>query len=665
MTPWTLSEALGRRGRGPVLYCHIGEGTERGPADRSLGEDDRVVDLALRRVDDECLEVEDTRLVERTAVGTVVVVAATPTDLRRAVPSAAGLPGAARFVVVILAAAGHLGPPVPVVPGMGQWEGMLDLRVSRFPDTGWEIEFFFTDPVSPLTLLTALSQGLTDGRSGGAHAPLSGVRGIEAGLWRPGDPRGNGTDRVDVLLDTEEPAPNVQAHEEEPLQVRLRRRTLSETSWRTLASPGALSMPFPQYTVDDVPPVDEQMVNPTGFLRRPKSEIGQLTSQGGRWVLRAAGRDRWVVPEDGTLTDTVVESLRDLRGVRVTWERHSGPLAAVRAVAGLAAAGVPLVGEPPPSWADCLGEELHTLLTSVDASELDDDLRREEHSIRLRRSALRTHGTRARWRSIGGSLGLHLPREPKVSVLLCTRRPDMVGFALRQIARQRDVDFEVVLGAHGFGMDLEVVREAVAAFRATGRHLVMYEAEPELPLGVALNNAASRASGDVFTKMDDDDWYGPYHLSDLLLARQYSGAEVVGNGVEYIYLESLDLTVRRAMTSECLTRRIGGGTITLDRRIWEEIGGFRPTLRAVDTHLMLALRLLGGRIYRTHTLNYVLRRTGGGHTWTVGTGYFLKPNAVRQLPGWQPSALLETDPQDRPVPTPEVERRLREAGVRP
>lgn len=172
---------------------------------------------------------------------------------------------------------------------------------------------------------------------------------------------------------------------------------------------------------------------------------------------------RWRVPDDGAVTDVVVAGLRDLRAVRVEWGRHSGPVAAMRAVAGLAAAGIPLLSGTVPVWARRLGGELSDLVTSVDESWMADAQLREDHSVRLRRVALRLFGRQGRWyRSGGGSV------EPSVSVVLCTRRPEMVGFALRQVGRQRGVDVEVVLALHGFGVGAPGVAEAVETFRGVG-----------------------------------------------------------------------------------------------------------------------------------------------------------------------------------------------------
>ncbi|MEU3309393.1 glycosyltransferase family 2 protein, partial [Nocardiopsis sp. NPDC006832] len=335
--------------------------------------------------------------------------------------------------------------------------------------------------------------------------------------------------------------------------------------------------------------------------------------------------------------------LRDLRAVRVEWGRHSGPVAAVRAVAGLAAAGIPLVGAGPPMWARPLGEELHALLGRVSEEGFVDELLREEHSVRLRRVALRLFGRQARWyRSGGGSV------EPSVSVVLCTRRPEMVGFALRQVGRQRGVDVEVVLALHGFGVGAPGVSEAVEIFRGSGRSLVVWEPDSGMVFGSVLNGAIARASGSLVAKMDDDDWYGPDHLSDLVWARRYSGADLVGCATEYYHLEQLDLTVRRPVRSERFARHVTGAAMLTDRTVMEEVGGFRPWKVDEDAGLLDDIRVMGGAIYRTHGLGCVIRRRPDGHTWREDPGYFLR-GAHQQWRGWRPSVLLEPDLMDAPV----------------
>ena len=119
-------------------------------------------------------------------------------------------------------------------------------------------------------------------------------------------------------------------------------------------------------------------------------------------------------------------------------------------VAGLAMAGVPLsVGTVAPDVAALLGPAVVEAITAP--VDLDDPLAREEHSVVLRRAALRgvLHGglaatARPAWPAYA-SRG-----EPSVSVVLATKRPEMLAFALRQVRKQRGVDLQLVLAPHGF-----------------------------------------------------------------------------------------------------------------------------------------------------------------------------------------------------------------------
>ena len=73
----------------------------------------------------------------------------------------------------------------------------------------------------------------------------------------------------------------------------------------------------------------------------------------------------------------------------------------------------------------------------------------------------------------------------------------------------------------------------------------MVRASLTATLGDALNaGTGEAASGELITKMDDDDHHGPEHPGPGAAA-EYSGAELVAKGAEFIYLEQLDLTIRR------------------------------------------------------------------------------------------------------------------------
>ncbi|MEV8635901.1 glycosyltransferase [Streptosporangium sp. NPDC051023] len=410
-------------------------------------------------------------------------------------------------------------------------------------------------------------------------------------------------------------------------------------SWERLGRPGGagilrsglgdLSEPR------SIPPVDDRSVNPLGFVTVPTLGMADLSVESGRWTITCEGRTLIAFGVSGCVTDVDVSRIRQVRGVRVDWRRgHSGPVAALRVVTGLAAAGVPLVCDAVPAWAGALGGELARLITSVGETGLADDLEREEHSIRLRREALRTHGVRSRWEQLGAPAA----PAPLTSVLLATRRPEMVRFALEQMTRQRGAAFEVVVALHGIPSGHPDVAGALATFE---RPITVFEADRGTVFGAVLNEAAARASGSFLLKMDDDDWYGPDFISDLLLAHSYSGADVVGMVPEFVYLASIGVTVHRDQVTEQITNFIAGGTIFAERSAFQAVGGFRTLPGTIDAQFQHAVQAAGGQIYRTQGLGYILRRgNAANHTWREPIGTFLRRNK-RQWRGLRPSALME------------------------
>jgi hypothetical protein len=377
-----------------------------------------------------------------------------------------------------------------------------------------------------------------------------------------------------------------------------------------------------------VGPVDESVLNPRGYLRATGEQVAVLQPDG---ALVADGEQVGRVHLDRGATAVTVAALRGSRGVHVDLARTP---AAALTVAGLAMAGVPVTVDPPaPHAGSLLGPDLLAVLEA--RPDLSDPLRRDEHSVLLRRAAFAEHSTHA---ARGAD-------HPRVSILLPSKRPHMLRFALRQIAKQT-VPAELVLATHGYRTDPGEIRELA------GHHAVTVLDLPQDRLfGDVLNHAVAGATGDVLVKMDDDDWYAPDFLADLLLARHCSGAPLVGMMTEFVYLEDLDRTLRRRTESEQDVEFVAGGTMMIDRTLLADLGGFRPVRRFVDAQLLVAALAAGAGIYRTHGLGYVMRRTPGGHTWQAGIDYFLNDKRNGWAgDGFQPSRLLRCAPDEMPQP---------------
>ena len=369
-------------------------------------------------------------------------------------------------------------------------------------------------------------------------------------------------------------------------------------------------------------PLDERLLNPMGFERHVDGPVVDLSELD--W-----GRGP---------TEALVRGLRANLGVHADLPQAT-PLLAARVIAGLAMAGIPLSADRVASRvAAHLGEAVTAAITTE--VDLADPQSREEHSVVLRRAALTAYSSTA-WRTRLGELaGVRVAAQPSVSVVMATRRPDLLQHALGQVARQRGVGrLELVLAPHGWEPDPAEVREALSA--GCGAVTVQVLPQPEEAVfGDVLHAAATAAAGDVVMKMDDDDWYAPDAVADLLLARSYSGAELVGMPDDAYYLEPSDETVRLGQPTEVYRQFVAGGTLMLERGLLHEVGGFRSVRRHVDAELIAAVRAAGGATYRTHGLGYVLRRTDSGHTWQADLDD-LRSRAAEITPGFWPGRLME------------------------
>ncbi|SDZ38277.1 Glycosyltransferase involved in cell wall bisynthesis [Micromonospora pattaloongensis] len=402
--------------------------------------------------------------------------------------------------------------------------------------------------------------------------------------------------------------------------------------------------------VDRTPAVrfDTAVANPIGRPRpygralRP-GRLRPAAGAGPAWQLTVPGAGPGgaeQVLSAGALDGTplTVEQLLPLRTV-ATVQCRGLPAAAPAAVATLltqlAATGAVLaVPELPPAVGDRLATPLRALVGAPLPRPGADPLELELRSVRQRRAALRGHGApfappRA---TAGGVPGSAAP--PPVSAILVTRRPQHIAEAVRRIAAQTYPELEIVLCPHGMELDARLR----ARLAGCGRPLTIVEAPGACSFGEAMAAATARARGSLITKVDDDDGYGPEHVWDLVLAREYSGATLVGKAAEFVHLQPLGVTVRRlASGPETYGPPVAGGTMLIGRGDLEGVGGWRPVPRSVDRGLMDRVSRSGGLVYRTHPLGYLYERRADGHTWDAGLDYFLWRSG-QQWDGYPPYA---------------------------
>jgi Glycosyltransferases, probably involved in cell wall biogenesis len=382
--------------------------------------------------------------------------------------------------------------------------------------------------------------------------------------------------------------------------------------------------------------VDARRINPRGrraAAHEPDAPRVRLdiTAAGGR-----LGRGGGLVgPLDGAgLTAPALATLRQVGVVDCAPPPDADPVSVAALLVQVAMTGAVLsVPALPERVAALLAPELRDILVRP-VTEVD-PLAREARSVRQRRAALRGHATAFALPRLAAGTFPELARPPSVSAILVTRRPDRLPAALRAVVGQTYPELEIVLCLHG----VEATEPVRALLAGSGRPYHVVRVPAGASLGEALGVATSRARGSLVTKVDDDDSYGAEHVWDLVLARHYSGATVVGKGSEFVHLETLGVTIRRPSgAAESDAEVVAGGTMLLARGDLEAVGGWRPVPRSVDLGLLDRVRRAGGSVYRTHPFGYVYHRHATGHTWDPGQDYFLD-SAYARWPGLPPEVL--------------------------
>jgi Glycosyl transferase family 2 len=357
---------------------------------------------------------------------------------------------------------------------------------------------------------------------------------------------------------------------------------------------------------------------PTGFSPRARAEMTRLDLIAS---IAATGRRR----------RQLVATARECRAVDCS-STSLDAVTTARLIVDLAGAGAPLVAmSVPDQVAGLLGPDLVAAIEGCAVDGLADPWLRERHSVALRRLVHRHHSVYENLAALAAAYGHSVSASPSVSILMATNRPEMVTFAIEQMVAQRYPNVEILCGLHGFSLPA-ATRERVTAIAP---HAQLFDIGSDRDLGQALALLGERASGDLVTKWDDDDWYSTEHLHDLVAAMRYSGADVVGKSAEYIYLSSIDLTLRRfAAGGERFSTTVAGATLMLTRSMLQRIGGWPAGSRRVDRLLIEAVEAMGAPIYRLHGVGFLVRRGShtGSHTWQVEDDYFLA-QAADQRPG--------------------------------
>ena len=283
------------------------------------------------------------------------------------------------------------------------------------------------------------------------------------------------------------------------------------------------------------------------------------------------------------------------------------------------ACGTPVISSESVGMSRVLGQHVRVARSIEETTDhLLKLLQDEETRIREGHLAYRyvheNHTYRHRMGEILGKVGLEslIPAQPSVSVLMPTMRPENVLRCIENFTKQTYGNKELILILNNAEFDLETIRKHTEGMA----NVQVLHIEGRTTLGDCLNRGVEAAAGEYVAKMDDDDHYGERYLSDSVLAASFSGAEVVGKGIHFVYLESSDTTALYERTSEhTYMAFVRGATLFIRTEVVKEFPFDSISLKE-DTNFQRTVTRAGCRIYSADRFNFVQvrRRSLSDHT---------------------------------------------------
>lgn len=158
---------------------------------------------------------------------------------------------------------------------------------------------------------------------------------------------------------------------------------------------------------------------------------------------------------------------------------------------------------------------------------------------------------------------------PRFSVVIVcvSNRPAMVENVIDNVLRQSGLAEppEVQFVANSAALT-DAMRDRVQAALSGMCSVKSHRLDEAQSLGAGLNVGLRSSDARFVAKFDDDDYYGPNYLADMLRAHAYSGAAVVGKHSYYAHMGASDQMMLRFPYREFrYSRTVAGGTLVIDR----------------------------------------------------------------------------------------------------
>lgn len=207
--------------------------------------------------------------------------------------------------------------------------------------------------------------------------------------------------------------------------------------------------------------------------------------------------------------------------------------------------------------------------------------------------------------------------EKSVSAIIVTNRPQFMENIYENLKVQTYKNVEHIIVLNSNKMDINKWKKR---FKSLPNTKIFHVDEKE-SLGNCLNFGISKSKNNIIAKIDDDDYYAPNYLLDMVMTFDYTDADIVGKSTHYVYLESEKALIKKTVGNgeDRYSPFISGATIVFKREILKDVKGFEDRNTGEDTSFLKNSAKFGYKIYSNDAFNFCLMRRSnkGNHTWKI------------------------------------------------
>lgn len=304
-----------------------------------------------------------------------------------------------------------------------------------------------------------------------------------------------------------------------------------------------------------------------------------------------------------------------------------------RRVYELLACGTPVISTPSLAIDEQFKGIVQVAANAIEANKIAKHLLENEWEwLRLShlgyREVMLKHTYEHRAIQIANALGKNIQQEiPLASIVMATKRPQFIDRIVENICKQTYKNIEYIAVLQDYTD--EQVQELEQRIKNSGKKLaniIFIRNNSDDTLGARLNQGIVASKGEYIAKFDDDDFYLPNYLQDMLIPFKFSNNKygVVGKKEIFVYLENQDQTFLRYKNHRhSETDFVAGPTLVFPRKIFDDIK-FGDLNRGEDSNILEKIKKKGMKVYATDSFNFIQFRSKNSqnHTWQVEDKFF-------------------------------------------